>query len=168
MENASVVEKRLENLEKDVRELRDKSALVSLMNEYCHSVDRRDLDTWARCFTEDGEFTIESSAAHKAAGVGSHQGRDNVRAAGSAIVAAFACTQHSMTGLEFDVQGDGATGQGYLLGMLVPDADKPRENLCTGGPYRWEFARTADGWKIKKLVFRIDWVLGQDPHGIFS
>lgn len=160
-ENATVVElvHQLEEVQRRLRLLEDKEALASLMNRYCRTSDAKDWDGWMRCFVEDAEFDFGP--------FGTHHGREKIREVCEAAEAPYLDMQHSMTNMQFEIAGDTATGTAYLWFAGIPDPSKPGEHFDVGGPYRWEFRRTDQGWLLAKMHLHMAWTRGNEDASVF-
>jgi len=140
--------------------LEDKDALTSLLNRYCNTADAKDWEGYAGTFTEDGKMTFEEW--------GTTSGRKEIaKAAG--VEGRFAGLQHSMTNMQFAVDGsDTATGTAYLWFCATPDTKNPGIHYAFGGPYKFEFRRGTAGWEITNMRLKKIWAMGQDTEGVFS
>lgn len=150
----------IRDLERRLGVLEDKEALQSLMNRYCRTSDAKDWFGWSRCFVEDAEFDFGP--------FGTHNGRDKIREICEKAEEPYLDMQHSMTNMQFEVDGDKATGTAYLWFAGVPDPQNPSQHFDIGGPYRWEFRRTAQGWLLSKMHLRITWTQGSEDANVFN
>ena len=151
----------IENLQQRLKILEDKDALWALMNSYCISCDNHRWQEFAEHYTEDGIMEFETW--------GAKVGRKAIADAAS-VEAKFQGVEHSLTNLQFwDVDGgDTAKGTAYLAFYATPDVSKPEVNYAWGGPYRFEFRRTSEGWKVARQHLRKTWAQGVDTTGTFS
>ncbi len=150
----------IQQLQKRLQILEDKDALATLLNRYCNIADARDWQGYANTYTEDGIMTFESW--------GDVVGRDAIKKASSAENI-FEGLQHSMTNMQFEVDGsDKATGTAYLWFSATPETSKPEVNYSFGGPYKFEFKRTHEGWRISRMRFKKIWAQGKDTKGVFG
>ena len=137
--------------------LEDIEALRRLVNEYARTADAPDWDTWQQLWTEDAVFSYGP--------YGDIEGAKAIRDACEAGNAALQRQMHYVTNVQFKVDGDSATGEGYLFHVGIPSTDRPREHTDFGTPYRWEFTRTTEGWKISAekldVVWQLDSVTGE-------
>lgn len=131
--------------------LEDIEALRGLVNDYARTADAPNWDAWQQLWTEDAVFSYGP--------YGDIEGAKAIREACEAGNAALQRQMHYLTNVQFKVDGDTATGEGYLLHVGIPRTDRPREHADFGTPYRWEFARTADGWKISAETLDVVWQL---------
>ncbi|MEV1007478.1 nuclear transport factor 2 family protein [Streptomyces sp. NPDC049881] len=132
---------------------------AQLLDRYLLSLDDDDKldDTWARAlFTDDADVAFPMSRHRGLAGLAQWH-RD--------ALAAFAGTQH--------------LGGPAVLDPLGPDRARLRANLVSthvhhpgtrGGPLfttgtfvTGEARRTADGWRLAALSFRVVWTTGTPP-----
>jgi ketosteroid isomerase-like protein len=141
-------EEQIESLARRVQVLEDKDALAELLNRYCKTADAHDWEGWSGTLTEDCVFD---------APIGKHSGREPVVAAAAEMHAVNEVLQHAITNMQFEVDGDRATGTASLLFQGVPDANKPTEHDDMGGPYEFQFRREPDGWRIEVMKLRAIW-----------
>jgi ketosteroid isomerase-like protein len=160
-DNATVQElaQQLDDVRRRLHVLEDKEALAGLMNRYCRTSDAKDWDAWMRCFVEDAEFEFGP--------FGTHVGREKIREVCEAAEAPYRDMQHSMTNMQFEIDGDTATGTAYLWFAGVPDPSNPAEHFDIGGPYRWEFRRTDEGWLLSRMHLRMAWTRGNEDASVF-
>ena len=153
-EKIKVLEKRLQLLE-------DKEALAALMYRYCRHVDEKNFTAYSECFTKDAKFDFGP--------FGQHVGRAKIREVVAAAEGPFDDMQHSYSNLEFKVDGDRATGQGYLWCAIVRHRSDPSNHFDFGGPLYWHFERTPDeGWLLSSMTHRLMWKTGQDTEQKFN
>jgi hypothetical protein len=156
----SELEERIERLERRLRVFEDKDELAGLMNRYCRTADAKDWQAWSMCWTEDAELAFGP--------FGVHRGRETIRDVCSEAESPYQDMQHSMTNMQFEVEGDRATGTAYLWFAGIPNRDKPADHFEFGGPYRWEFIRTPEGWRLRRLELRLAWTAGSDNDAVFT
>ncbi|KAF2094892.1 hypothetical protein NA57DRAFT_60297 [Rhizodiscina lignyota] len=152
--------KTIEDMQKRLQILEDKDALWTLMNRYCTEVDNHHWEAFANTYTEDGVMEVENW--------GPKRGRAEIAKAAS-CEEVFQGVIHSITNLHFEVDGsDTATATAYLTLYVTPDVKKPEANYCWGGPYRFEYRRTPEGWRVAKQHLRKFFAIGEDTEGLFS
>ena len=66
-------------------------------------------------------------------------------------------TQHVVTNLLADVDGDTATSRCYLVNPLLSPEDPPSTVVLIGGEYRDRWRRTDDGWRIEDRLHVVTW-----------
>ena len=151
---------RIERLEKKMQEMEDKEAIAALIFRLCRVVDQKDFQAYSECFTNDADFHFGP--------FGKHKGRKAIREAVEAAESPFDDMQHAYSNLEFVLDGDKATGRGYLWCAVVLDISKPEKHFDFGGPVHWHFARTKDGWLMSDLKPRLMWKSGEDTKVKFN
>jgi len=152
--------KTIESLQKRVQILEDREALTALLNHYCNIADAHDWEGYANCYIDDAVMTFESW--------GDIKGKKEITKASSAEQI-FEGLQHSMTNMQFQVDGsDKATGTAYLWFCATPETSKPEVHYAFGGPYKFEFVRTSDGWRISRMRLKKIWAQGKDTKGVFG
>lgn len=120
-------------------DLQDRYDVGQVMVRYATSVDQRDLDRYATCFTDDvtvsgfggGTFTDRSTYVDW---VASALGR-------------FSATHHQITNQEVELEGDRAHLRSYVQATHVL-LDEPDRLLVLWAIYDDRLVRTADGWRI--------------------
>jgi hypothetical protein len=150
----------IERLEARVRILEDKEALASLMNRYCRSADAKDWEAWSMCFAQDAEFDFGP--------FGSHRGRQSIREVCEAAEAPYLAMQHSMTNMQFEIDGEVATGTASLWFVGVQDPADPSKHYDIGGPYKWTFQRTEQGWLLSRMHLLVVWTQGDPDQSVFG
>jgi hypothetical protein len=153
----SDIEKRLAALEAKVRELEDQVALYQLMSAYGPLVDSGDAAATAALWTEDGVYDWgggpQSSAKEGPAGAAYSRAAiaDMVRGPyHQEIIQTGAGHVIGLPHLRID--GDTAVGTSYSR-LYRSDGDNFR--TWRVGANRWEFIRTADGWRVKQRINRV-------------
>lgn len=150
----------IDHLQKRLQILEDKDALTALLNRYCNIADQKDWEGYANTYTDNGVMTFESW--------GDIVGKAAIAKTASAEQI-FEGLQHSMTNMQFEVDGsDRATGTAYLWFCATPETANPGINYAFGGPYKFEFARTNQGWRISRMRLRKTWAMGKDTKGVFG
>ena len=135
-------EDRLAALEARVRMLEDQLAVQQLLNRWGPAVDTGDSAAAAALWTDDGVLQSEISYLDGPAGVTAMVESDGQQALirqGCAHVQAFPL---------ISVDGDRATATGYSRVYLHLDDDS--YEVWRVSANRWEFARTADGWRATR------------------
>jgi 3-phenylpropionate/cinnamic acid dioxygenase small subunit len=136
----------------DAQALQDKLEIHELLAHYARGVDDRDWALYRSVFTDDAY--IDYSSAGAAAGP-----RDEVAAALEAGFVTIPWSQHYITNVEIDLDGDEAKVRAMFFNpMQLPGMDEP--SYC-GGFYHHELVRTAEGWKSRRLVEDNRWFLNR-------
>lgn len=124
-------------VEDDIRRLVDIEAIKQLRGRYSRAVDTKDWELFAASLTEDAVLTADSGVT---------EGRDAIvamvsRALGSAV------TMHHQHTPEIELSGpDAATGTWAMQDVVRFGGF----TLRGWGHYVEEYARTPDGWKIRR------------------
>lgn len=142
---------RLDALEGRVRALEDELALLRLMTSYGPAVDTGDGEAAARLWLEDGVYDSD--------GPGALEGRGAIEAmlAGERHQSMVPGCAHLNGPAIVQIAGDRATAVGYS--QVYSTTDK-KHRLFRLAANRWEFVRTAEGWKVERRTNR---ALGTEP-----
>lgn len=134
----------------DLHQLADKLEIHELLARYARSVDDRDWDLYRSVFSEDAEIDYTSAGA--IAGT-----RDEVAAFLEGAFAAIPWSQHYITNIEVDLDGDTARVRAMFYNpMQIDGMDEP---VSCGGFYHHVMVRAEDGWKSTKLVEESRWFI---------
>jgi hypothetical protein len=157
----SDIEKRLAALEAKVHELEDQVALYQLMSAYGPLVDSGDAEATAGLRTEDGIYDWGGGPA-PAPGAAVKEGPAGAAYSQAAIADMVRGPYHQeiintgaghVIGLpHLRIDGDTAVGTSYSR-LYRRDGDNFR--TWRVGANRWEFIRTADGWRVKQRINRV-------------
>ena len=132
----------------DLQALSDRLEIQELLARYARAVDTKDWDLWKSVFTADAHVDYASAG-------GTVGERDEVAAWLEAALAPFPMTQHYITNVEVELDGDRADVRAMFYNpMQFPGAT---ELSYCGGSYRHDMVRTADGWRSERLVEQNDW-----------
>lgn len=134
-----------------VEEAITKQALHDLVMTYARGVDRGDEKLLASVFHPDAEVitgVLDAKAPIFA--------RDIVAGVRSAYRSAF----HSVANEYYEVSGDHAAGECYVVAHTLSAGDDPQETL-TGGRYLDRYEKRDGAWKIAHRTFVCDWTMTQ-------
>ena len=147
-------------LEERVREIEDRLAIYNLIASHPPSADTGVRDHVALAWTADGEFDRGAefggpTRQHASAGGLANPEHRRAIEQGLAHFAGLPCVR---------IEGDTAFAISYLQ-ILVPDRVGPEFDVPNHGKTRgfhvhrvsanrWEFVRTAEGWKIRRRRLR--------------
>lgn len=125
----------------ELRRLVEIEAIKQLRGRYTRAVDTKDWDLYAASLTEDARLATDG---------GVQEGRDKIVASVSGSLAT-ARTIHHVHSPEIDLTGpDSATAVWAMEDFVDFQRDGASMFSLRGyGHYREEYARTAEGWKIK-------------------
>ncbi len=122
-----------------IRLLTDRVAIRDLLTRYATAVDRRDWDLYRSVFTTDAE--IDYTSAGGIAGT-----VDEVVAFLDEVLSGFEMTQHLVSNLAVEVDGDSARVTAMFNNpMRLPGGD----TWFTGGWYHHDLVRTTGGWRSR-------------------
>ena len=125
----------------DRQALADRIAAEDLLTRYATAVDRRDWEQYRSIFTADAE--IDYTSAGGIAGT-----VDEVVEFLSTSLEMFEMTQHLVSNIDLEVNGDSATVTAMFNNpMRLPGGD----TWFTGGWYHHDLVRTPDGWRSRRL-----------------
>ncbi len=130
------------------QELCDKQEIAELIYRYATAVDTKDWARMTSVFTEDAHLDYSS--------VGYAPGpRDEVLTILQKALDQLPMTQHFVTNIEVDLDGDTARVRAMFYNpMRLPGMT---ELTYCGGNYHHEVIRTADGWKSRRLTEESLW-----------
>lgn len=124
-----------------------KQALHDLIATYARGVDRADATVLASVFHADAQVVT---------GIIDGAAPDYVRNVVAMLRANVKSTFHSHSNEYFEIQGDTASGETYVLAHLVSVGPDSQETL-TGGRYLDRFEKRDGVWKIAHRTFVTDW-----------
>ena len=131
----------------DRQALADRIAAEDLLTRYATAVDRRDWEQYRSIFTADAE--IDYTSAGGIAGT-----VDEVVEFLSTSLELFEMTQHLVSNIDLEVNGDAATVTAMFNNpMRLPGGD----TWFTGGWYHHDLVRTPDGWRSRRLREESAW-----------
>ena len=131
----------------DRQALADRIAVEDLLTRYATAVDRRDWEQYRSIFTADAE--IDYTSAGGIAGT-----VDEIVEFLSTSLEMFEMTQHLVSNIDLEVNGDSATVTAMFNNpMRLPGGD----TWFTGGWYHHDLVRTPDGWRSRRLREESAW-----------
>ena len=132
----------------DLQALEDRIAAEDLLTRYATAVDRRDWEQYRSIFTADAE--IDYTSAGGIAGT-----VDEIVEFLSTSLEMFEMTQHLVSNIDLEVDGDSATVTAMFNNpMRLPGGD----TWFTGGWYHHDLVRTPDGWHSRRLREESAWL----------
>jgi 3-phenylpropionate/cinnamic acid dioxygenase small subunit len=138
----------------DLQALEDKIEIGELLARYARGVDSKDWDLWRSVFTPDAY--VDYSSAGAAAGP-----RDDVAAWLAQSLSNMPMTQHIITNVEIDLDGDRAKVRALFYNpMQLPGMVEL--SFC-GGRYHHDLVRTPEGWRSERLVEENLWFVNPPP-----
>lgn len=141
-----------------VRQLEDRTQISEQVIKYAMGVDRRDWVMFGDCFTDPvhADFSAGGVPAETIA-------RDELVARVSTALNGFTATQHLSPNhvIEFDPQDvDRATCHSYMFAQHLIRGSDNGEYYLLRGSYTNHMLRTAEGWRIERIVQHRSWEYG--------
>ena len=124
-----------------------RSEITQVLNLYCRGIDRCDLESLARVFWPDAVCDYGS-------------GSQNAMAWSEATVAALKGmlrTQHAVSNMLIDVDGDRAKAETYCHAYHEIEGKAGRTEMVVGGRYLDLLQRRDAIWRIASRVYVMDW-----------
>ncbi|PWK71363.1 ketosteroid isomerase-like protein [Streptomyces sp. CG 926] len=149
-----------EDLLRRLRVLEDEEALRRLMIRGWRALDRKDWRAWIECWAEDAVLEFEPW--------GEIHGKEAIRSKVEQAEAHFPSMQHHILNMDFQVEGDRATGVGYMWFVAVTGDERSASPYSMGGPYDWDYRRTPEGgWLLTRQKLGVWWTDGEEtPPGL--
>ena len=136
----------------ELQSISDRLGIVDLLNRYARAMDAQDWDLLRTVFTPDAHIDYVS--------VGGPAGEvDTVLAWVAETMPTFPNSQHLVSNVETDVEGDEATVRAGYFAQIRTIAGG--QFFC-GGWYHHRLNRTDDGWRSRHMVDVIAWTDRQD------
>ena len=149
----------ISDLTRRIALLEDREALRGVLVRGWRALDYKDWDGWIRNWTDDAQFDFGPW--------GVLDGKQSIRDKVVASEEPYAAMMHQLLNMQFEVDGDSATGIGFMWFVGIADKDKPSEIISLGGPCEWEFRRETDGSKISRIRLTTWWQQGEDTTNAF-
>ena len=127
----------------------DRLELRELVERYGMGADTRDREMFGGAFLED--------AVLRTAKGGTFDGRDAIVSTLDYLEAHYPRSMHFVGNHQVELAGDSATGVVYCLAHHVYERDGEERDTLMVIRYRDEYARTVDGWRIRRRALAIDW-----------
>jgi len=144
-----------DDLESRMRRLEDRALISEMVTKYAIAVDRRDWTMFADCFTDPVHADYSENGLAAADFV-----RYELVAIVRDAVSGYTATQHLSPNhvIAFDDDDpDRAICTSYMYAQHHVDTSEKSEFLLLRGSYSNHMVRTADGWRIERLIQHIGW-----------
>jgi len=146
------------DLESRIRQIEDRTQISEQVIRYAMGVDRRDWAMFAGCFTDPvhADFSAGGVPAETVA-------RDDLVARISFALNGFTATQHISPNhvIEFDDNDpDRAVCYSYMFAQHLIKGSGNGEYYLLRGSYTNHMLRTADGWRIERIIQHRSWEYG--------
>jgi len=142
-------EVRLAALEAQTQALADKQAITDAIYRYCRALDRLDQALCATVFHEDA--TVDYGAAIYQGSIA------NFLPFAMQFQGAMRETQHCVSNILIELNGDAAFSEAYIYAYHVHEKDGAPYELIVGARYLDLFARRDGIWRIARRTEVIDW-----------
>ncbi len=139
-----------------LRDLEDRRALGDQVHRYARAVDSRDWSALRAVFMPEIEADFRSFAGREVF----RGSADDWVATIRATVGGMDATQHAMSNLMFDIDGDRAQVHADLIAAHVLAQVRGEREYTVGGYYDWRFERTDGGWRCSRYVLTVSWDRG--------
>jgi hypothetical protein len=146
------------DLESRIRQLEDRTQISEQVIKYAMGVDRRDWDMFADCFTDPvyADFSAGGMPAETVA-------RGVLVARVSLALNGFTATQHISPNhvIEFNSSDpDRAICHSYMFAQHLLEGADNGDYYLLRGSYTNHMLRTADGWRIERILQHRSWEYG--------
>lgn len=146
------------DLESRIHQLEDRTQISEQVIKYAMGVDRRDWAMFADCFTDPvhADFSAGGVPAETVA-------REELVARISFALNGFTATQHISPNhvIEFDDNDpDRAVCYSYMFAQHLIKGSGNGEYYLLRGSYTNHMLRTADGWRIERIIQHRSWEYG--------
>ena len=131
----------------DLREAVAKQKIADILTRYSRGIDRCDIDTLSAVFWPDATTDYGS-------------GRQNAQDWARATVAALKGmhrTQHAISNILIDIDGDTARAETYCQAYHEIDGPSGRVEMVVGGRYLDRLERRNGAWRIADRTYVMDW-----------
>jgi len=146
------------DIESRIRQLEDRIRISEQVIKYAIGVDRRDWAMFADCFTDPVYADFSGSGIPAVTVV-----RADLVARVSAALNGFTATQHISPNhvIEFDANDpDRAICHSYMYAQHLLRGSDNGEFYLLRGSYTNHMLRTADGWRIERIIQHRSWEYG--------
>lgn len=131
----------------DLRETIARQKIADVLTRYSRGIDRCDIDTLSAVFWP------EATADY---GSGPQNAQDWARATVSALKGMHR-TQHAISNMLIDVDGDTARAETYCQAYHEIDGGAGRVEMVVGGRYLDRLERRGGAWRIVERIYVMDW-----------
>jgi hypothetical protein len=132
----------------DIQGVSDRVEIAELLARYARGLDTKDWDLWRSVFVDDAYIDYRSAG-------GIDGRRADVAAWLEKTFTSFPMSQHSITNIECDIDGDSARVRAMFHNpMQLPGVVGP---TFYGGFYNHRMVRTASGWRSAELIEESSW-----------
>ncbi|MFI0447292.1 nuclear transport factor 2 family protein [Actinomadura sp. 6N118] len=137
-----------------LQELADRAELADLITRQGLWLDEQRFDDAGTIFTADA--TVETQS-------GRSQGLEALAARARRVHGRYERTQHVISNVLIDLDGDEASVRANLVATFVRAAASPEPDLTLGERYRFGAVRTPAGWRFSSVAVTPVWRSGDLP-----
>lgn len=138
----------LHDLQRTLRELSDRAEIAALVAKLGRWLDERRFDETRDVLAEEIAVSTPGGTAKGIDAVVAQARRNH----------AVARTQHRITDVLIELDGDRASVGANLAVVFVPDAAAPERHRTLGERYAFEAVRTDAGWRLARIAVTPLWV----------
>jgi hypothetical protein len=142
---------RLEDMD-PLRSLTDKQEIAELVIRYSTALDGCDWDLLKQCFVDDPVFDAD--------GYPPITDFETIRDSVSMALGGLDASQHYVTNIAVELDGDRASVVSYLQAQHVRASAGIEPNFLVAGIYRDDVVRTPNGWRFSHRRLKVVWTLG--------
>jgi hypothetical protein len=128
--------------------LADRQEITDALVAYCWGLDFGDWELMRGVFTPDATLSTASDSVEGADAIVDLMQRSRSR---------FAKTQHLLTNVRIEIEGDRASSTSYVVGFDVRDTN-PEQLVRIVGTYHDHLSRTDGRWLIDRREIRRTWL----------
>ncbi|ARR55452.1 hypothetical protein HY78_19410 [Rhizorhabdus wittichii DC-6] len=140
--------------------LLDKRALDEMVYKCMHAMDTHQWTLYRANIVEDATFDFTDHGVATDDAAEPMRGADNYLEILASVITGFDSTQHAVSNMYHEVEGDRARTKCYIQAEHFLNNDRGDRRVACGGRYLIDAIRTPDGWKIKHLKFQTFWFTG--------
>jgi 3-phenylpropionate/cinnamic acid dioxygenase small subunit len=122
----------------------DREQISDVLIRYATGIDTRDWPLFRTCFTADVHADYGD--------IGVWDDVDGITEFMAAVHETMPATNHLLSNIAIDLDGDRASVTSYVHAVLLLDRD-PQQWVDAVGTYADTFVRTDDGWRIRERTF---------------
>lgn len=134
-----------------VQDLLDCDEIEQLISRLAAALDERRIEQFEQIFAADVQASFP---------FGSVDGIEQMGAIARRNLAPYEKTQHVITNVLVQLDGDRADVRAHLIAVHVPVAAEPSTHFDVGATYRFAVRRTDDGWRLARLELTPVWTSG--------
>ena len=144
----------------DLQTLLDKRALDEMVHACMHAMDTHDWPQYRARITDDAEFDFTDHGVATDSASAVMRGADVYLPILASVIEGFDATQHTVTNLLHEVNGNAAHTRCYVCAEHFLNNDRGGRRVTCGARYLIDSVRGADGWRIQRLKFLTFWFDG--------